>query len=108
MSVNQYISRADVLQAMEKPECIFSIEFVTYNRKKKEGGERKKIHQACKSNHAYKVTSSGKNFKNDHQVAKNPNHFKNSTRNVKDLISGKVLKLNINLIYRFNGAKVIW
>lgn len=37
---------------------------------------------------------------------KNPNHFKNRTRNIK--INGEIVKINILFIIRFNGHLVVY
>lgn len=36
---------------------------------------------------------------------KNPNHFKNRTRNIK--VNGEIIKINILFIIRFNGYSVL-
>lgn len=42
------------------------------------------------------------------KTKKNPNHFKNSTRNIYIPQSGQIRKCNIHLITQFNGQKVVY
>lgn len=39
-------------------------------------------------------------------IFKNPNHYKNATRNLKDLESGRIIKIHIWLVVEINGQKV--
>ena len=85
----------------------FSIKYVTYNRKNKTGGEVVSIAQAMKC-----VTKRGGKIIYDTREKsgskRNPNHFKNSTRNLNIVGTDQIRKSNIRMIIEFNGQKVLW
>ena len=85
----------------------FSISFVTADNKKNEGGEWIDIAQAYK--HEF-VTRRQMNEAQKYQpksnvLSKNPNHYANSTRNIR-LPNGEIRKLHIRLITKFNNQIV--
>ena len=85
----------------------FSIKYVTYNRKSKTGGEVISIAHAmkCVTKRGGKVVYDGRQKSGS---KRNPNHFKNSTRNLNIAGTDQIRKCNIRLITEFNGQKVIW
>ncbi|MFW0737586.1 hypothetical protein [Flavobacterium sp. T12S277] len=104
-----------VLEEIKKTDSVgravpFEIEFRTYNKNNKMGGVLKKYSGAklligvkmkgkpfVDINHFYRTV----------RTRKNPNHFKNRTRNI-ELPSGQIKKLNFLYITKFNGLQVIY
>ena len=86
----------------------FSLKYITYNRKKKSGGEIIEIDKAvkCVAMRGGKIVYDTR--KKEKDISKNPNHFKNSTRNLNIVGTDQIRKCNIRLITEFNGQKVIW
>ena len=73
----------------------FSIKYVTFNRKKKTGGEIIAIEKApkCVGTRKGKIIHDKKESTNQRRP---PNHFKNSTRNLNILNTDQIRKCNIN------------
>jgi hypothetical protein len=102
-----------VLEQMRKPEkggstVPFSIIVCPWNEAKQEGGipiyyqnVRLKV-----SDRANSAEGSAFTMAKD-LVAKNPNHWKNQTRNI-ILSDGKIRKIHIRDITHFNDRKVHW
>ena len=87
----------------------FSIVYVTWDKTKGAGGSVKEVQLAYKH---YSNASGAKDAKtisttND-TIKRNPNHFSNSTFNIKIPGQGAVdvRKVHVQLIRRFNGAIV--
>ncbi|MDJ1500461.1 hypothetical protein [Xanthocytophaga agilis] len=98
------IKLSEALMQMEQGET-FSCKFVTFNQRRKTGGEIIEIQEArlfrqSASTPEEKKESSGK--------SKSPNHWANSTRNILILPSEQIRKLHIRLLIEFNGFKVIY
>lgn len=102
----EIIALSDVLKKMDEGET-FSIRFVKCNRIKKTGGQLVTINHARKlGKHGpkpepYQTAKNGKKV-----VSKNPDHYKNFTRNIKDMMTRKTIKIHCRLITRFNGIRV--
>lgn len=104
-----------VLEEMKKTNAVgdavpFDIEFFTYNKNNKMGGDLKKYEKAkmliapkmkgkpfIDADHFYRPT----------RARKNPNHFDNRSRNI-ELQSGHIKKINILYITKFNGLQVVY
>ncbi len=97
----------------------FAISFVTCDRTQKTGGDVKHFAQAVKAVKAAKpegVIPSPGTPKNElpnsvnesvkNSAKKNPNHWKNSTRNIRPIDSEKLTKLHIRLITEFNSQRI--
>lgn len=113
--MNNTITLHEVLQVLDgrdeknKPNR-FDIVFCTFSDTRNTGGER------IKMNNAYRIM--GKKYDGTKINAKpipkatlerrNPNHYKNQTRNITVEGSNQIRKLHIRLIEFFNGKKVIW
>lgn len=84
----------------------FSIEWRTFNSRNKMGG---KLMTAENAILCFKIpkTNASKNLSNIEKVKKNPNHWENRTRNI-ELSTGEIVKVNIDLITRFNNKEVIF
>lgn len=112
------ISLQDVLAWMDtgKP---FDIAFVTADRKRQTGGEiieleNVKLHRKAEyqqdnaevstAEAVSTVAVSTVALKKDYR---NPQHLQHGTRNLR-LSSGKIRKIHIRLIVKFNGAKVVY
>lgn len=85
----------------------FSIVYVTWDQSKGAGGSVKEVQLAYK--HYSNATTTKSNTDSiPGTVKRNPNHFTNSTMNIK--IPGQagvdVRKVHVQLIRRFNGAIV--
>lgn len=85
----------------------FSIVYVTWDHAKGAGGSVKEVqlaykHYSARSNESKSISTT------QPTIIKNPNHFTNSTMNIK--IPGQqgvdVRKVHVQLIRRFNGAIV--
>ena len=100
----------EALKIMESGE-VFSIQFVTFDKKRKTGGyvkhypEARLLQKEDKKPVVKKSSSSSTARK-----TKNPNHWDNATRNIKVIVSGVESsgnkKLHIFLITMFNGKRV--
>lgn len=87
----------------------FSIGIRTYDHRKGSGGQYIFIDKACK--HNYRLPSEknaeAKKEERSTQVQRNPKHYENSTRNIKVLANGNLIKIHLRLIVDFNGCKVL-
>ena len=105
------IKLKDVLQQMDTSAEPFSIAFVTFNRKRKEGGEVKRytncISTGTRNKGERKPTANPVTVAPANATSKRPDHFRNATRNLQLLPSRQIRKLHILLITEFNGKKVI-
>ena len=84
----------------------FSIGFRTRDEKKDKGGEWIEFPEAMK--HNYKTAA--ERLSEAHQPKehrRNPNHYENSTRNIKVLSNGNIIKIHIRLVRMFNGKTVL-
>lgn len=84
----------------------FSIAFVTYDEKRKTGGEWIEVKRAEK----YVPFTRAEQERLDKAqpkvgIFKNPHHYENSTRNIQ-IPNGEIRKVAIRLIRRFNGKVV--
>lgn len=87
----------------------FSIGIRTYDHRKGAGGQYIFIEKACKHNYrlpSERLAISKKEVRNT-EVKKNPKHYENSTRNIKVLANGNLIKIHLRLIVDFNGCKVL-
>lgn len=101
------ITLKEMLDSMDAGN-VFSIGFRTYNFKKDEGGEWIEYSNCVKHNHQLKKQSSSNNSTNSTTSSKrNPNHYENSTRNIKRIDNGNLVKVHIRLIRKFNNKIVI-
>jgi hypothetical protein len=89
----------------------FQVKFVTANRMTREGGEIIEVKDACKcpvrTKNGQEIYPERKNLQASERITKNPNHWENSTRNIK-LANGQKRKLHIRLIIEFNNKKVCY
>ena len=89
----------------------FQVRFVTANRTSKEGGEIIELKDACKcpvrAKNGQEIYPERKNPQAPEKITKNPNHWENSTRNIR-LPNGQKRKLHIRLIIEFNHMKVCY
>lgn len=91
----------------------FSITVIANNKQKKTGGQiidyPKAIAVAHKGEAQQEQTSEG--VPSQPRLSKNPLHFKNSTRNIEEIVGGhrtnRIRKINVMLITHFNGKKMI-
>ncbi len=106
------ITLKDMISAMDKGYT-FSIGFVTCNEQKKTGGEWVFLTNMVK--HGNTITEQKKALKQaiaqpnqpQSKMLKNPNHYQNSTRNIRSLDTGAIVKIHIRLVRMFNGKKVL-
>lgn len=85
---------------------IFSIGFRTCDKKLDTGGEWIEIDQAAKYNHLTAAERLSEVHKKT-PFLKNPQHYKNSTRNIRVFANGRIIKVHIRLIRVFNGKTVL-
>lgn len=100
----EIIGLNDVLRLMDQGET-FSIKFVTCDRIRKTGGRIVYIHRAKKiitdKAERYSTAKDGRTV-----LSRNPDHFKNFTRNIYDLGAERKIKIHPRLIIFFNGKRV--
>ncbi len=89
----------------------FSIIYITYNWHTGRGGAVKMVHQAVKTfvtSNEEARTAAKKDVVSHTQSIKNPNHYHNSTINIRISTAGNadIRKVHVQLIRRFNGAIV--
>jgi hypothetical protein len=110
MATQQVIRLSEVLQQMDAATEPFQISFVTANKRKKEGGIIEN-YPACLSTGSKapgeRKPASVKPLNEVNSVLKNPNHFRNATRNLLLFPSKQIRKVHIWLILTYNGQKVI-
>lgn len=87
----------------EKNQVPFSLSVRTYNRQNKMGGNIK-VYRDATLMQAPRIKSETRLSQN--LDFKNPNHFKNRTRNLSTVEGER--KINILFIIEFNGYKVIY
>lgn len=94
------ISIKDMLNTMmmrgnDRELIPFSLTFVTFNLKKREGGKEITYDQA--------VFVGGPSEK---EKIKNPNHYYNFTRNIRHMNSDRITTIHPHLVMVFNGMEV--
>ena len=92
---------------------LFSITFRTLNRNSKTGGRLvsyEKAKLAQKEDHGDQTTFEALRTvpKPRTNIKRNPQHFRNKTRNLVVLPQKKTRKVHINLITEFNGKTVVY
>jgi hypothetical protein len=85
----------------------FSIVYVTFDKAKGAGGSVKEVQLAYK-HYSNSTGSKTATVVSADTITRNPNHFSNSTMNIKIPGQGTVdvRKVHVQLIRRFNGAIV--
>jgi hypothetical protein len=106
MNGQRVILLQDALQLMNQTDrnglpIPFSVEFVTHNDAGVECGRIKSIEKATMVS-----IIRGKVVKNN--SLRNPNHWKNATRNIKEAGLERIYKVHIWLITKVNGCTVKW
>ena len=102
----QSITLQQVVQHMDSGNP-FSIAFVTADAKKKTGGEWVTIPEAVKHEFATRkeMAAIARAAPKTQMVHKNPNHYQNSTRNIR-LPNAEIRKVHLRLITVFNNLMV--
>lgn len=102
------ITLENVLEKMDAGKK-FSIGIRTYDHRKEAGGQYIFIEEAVKHNYRLpsERNSMAKREERNSRIQRNPNHYDNSTRNIKVLANGNLIKVHIRLIVEFNGCKVL-
>ena len=92
----------------EDPNNSFRISFFKYDEKLQTGGELKVL-ENCRLlvSTEKKNNSPSKNSKPD-EYKKSPNHYLNSTINMRDMKTGRLIKVHTRLIKRFNDQQIFW
>lgn len=103
----QVIALKDALESMAQVDrqgdpIPFSIEFYTWNERGDRCGRRISFHQA----EAVSIVR-GKPKKASTGL-RNINHWKNMTRNIRQLGTDQITSIHIWLITKFNGKQVKW
>ena len=100
----------DSLDAHGRPQR-FQVKFVTANRTTREGGEIIEVKDASKcpvtTRNGQEIFPERKTGQMQEKITRNPNHWENSTRNIR-LPNGQKRKLHIRLIIEFNNKKVCY
>jgi hypothetical protein len=102
------VTLEEVISIMDAGKS-FSIGIRTYDHKKGSGGQYIFIDKACKHNYHLPSEKLAESKKEERRslVQRNPKHYENSTRNIKVLANGNLLKIHLRLIVDFNGSKVL-
>jgi hypothetical protein len=109
----EIIHLSDALNLMEvvadnnKP-IPFQIKWVTHSKTTGTGGKVLEFDQAIKVMGVKNGKMINAVRKTAIALGKNPNHYKNQTRNISYLNSNQIRKIHIRLILEFNHKKVIW
>jgi hypothetical protein len=101
------VTLKEVLSTMDTG-AFFSIGFRTYDKKKETGGEWIGLPECVK--HDYLTATERLELKRKgkkQELRRDPKHFENSTRNIKVISNGKIIKLHIRLIRKFNNKTVL-
>lgn len=108
------ITLKEVLEKMDERDKFdnpipFSITFCTYSRFKNTGGDRISIDEAVKvvGKRKDKTIIDNRNS-GPKAISKNPNHYKNHSRNIMIVSSKQIRKIHIRLIEKFNGLQVTY
>lgn len=116
--MNDTIYLNEVLEIMRTPNSEgravkFDISYRTFNKNSKTGGKLN-YHEDAKLVMAEKPSDQAEIYalmkapsEKKEVIRKNPNHFKNKTRNIR-LENGDIKKIHIKYIITFNGKKVIF
>ena len=99
------ITLKEVIQCFDRGD-VFTIGFRTFDKRKNEGGEYVEIPQACKYGTGPGTTREG-NTTSPRELVKDPQHYANSTRNLKCLEDGRIIKVHLRLIFFFNSKVVM-
>lgn len=96
-----------MLQIMDSPEE-FSLMVITANKQNDTGGERLLIKRAWGHRQkTHRETMAIENAQKETKVFKrNPNHYANSTRNIR-LVNSDIITVHIRLIREFNNKTVL-
>jgi hypothetical protein len=101
----------EVLRTLDSG-AVVSLAFRTWDARRNRGGEYVEF-EACRihnhQTHAERLAErrAVKYASVEARGHKNPQHFKNSTRNLVVMPSGEIRKLHIRLIRKFNGKTVL-
>ncbi|OLY92293.1 hypothetical protein SAMN05444008_11559 [Cnuella takakiae] len=103
-----FITLKEVLSWMDSGST-FSIAFITANQRTKTGGELIEIAEGQKS--GWQLPEDRKKQEKlqapSEGVRKAPNHYENSTRNIRIVANNDIRKVHIRLIRKFNGKTVL-
>lgn len=114
--MNNIVFLKNVLEQMElkTPEGYavpFDIEVREFSFQNKTGGKYRVYNDARLLISKPKTKTIKKNLLNNlfskNKLWRNPNHFKNQTRNI-ELANGEIKKINIRFIIKFNGKNVVY
>ena len=105
---DETIGLAQMIEFMDSGQT-FSIAFITCNIQKNTGGEYIFYDECTKHGHQTKEQRKQRRESGDPKqvIFRNPNHYENSTRNIKRLSSGELVCVHLRLIRRFNGKIVL-
>lgn len=83
----------------------FSLGVFSCNKQRNTGGEWIEVEEAVKSR--MQDESVQETPHNTSRFQKNPNHYKNSTRNIVVLPKGEIMKVHLRLMRRFNNKTIL-
>lgn len=107
---NMFVSAMDTITLKEMIAHIdsgkmFRMGWRTCDLNKNTGGEWIEVSVACKHRDSLENVQREKGGASG--IRRNPNHFKNSTRNIRTVPEGRIYKVHIRLIRMFNGKTVL-
>ena len=106
MAEEKFISVKEMFDYM-RSAAPFSITWVMFDKNKGSGGGVKQIERAVMLTHVKDDNADRKvNHTTLNYSIKNPNHFNNSSFNIRIVASGEIKKVHAQLVRRFNGATV--
>jgi hypothetical protein len=110
LKTNGRITMRDALEEMAKLDNYkrlkpFSVTYISYNQRTGRGGEILSFPNC----YLKVVNNTGSRVKKGaiHYSSRQPDHWRNGTRNFEPIGSGKIMKLHIWLMIEFNGMEVI-
>ena len=100
------ITLKDAIELIDSGQY-FDIRFITCNIQKGIGGQQYDLKRVCKyKNMSHSQQKAIEVAQAKTKNSKNPNHYDNSTRNLK-LENGELVKVHIRLIRMINGKTVL-
>lgn len=85
----------------------FSIGFRTCDLTKKTGGEYIELKTAVKEQLQFRMRNQEVQQADKPVYKKDPKHYPNSTRNIRRMPDGRIIKVHLRLIRRFNSKTVM-
>jgi len=101
----------DAIRLVDNSHQPFSLTAVKADKKQQSGGDFVKLKRCINvknlgKNKRHKSSGRSESLLAPNTIYKDPNHWRNGTRNLKDLDSGKIVKVHIDLMTEINGEPI--